>query len=378
MDAPSPPPTPNPYAVASAQTTSNVVVAVANSWLANADVDTPDGSTRFIQNGSVTIADPTYDSNGNVTGTVSRVIPRFKQTITLNTKNQQIKNAADNVKLAMNNLAAQQTTSIDTRLSQAFSITDAPARGTAPAEPSISTAAPSRGAITFGTTAPTETARLEAETAIKDRLEWQIDQDRTYLVNKLECKGIFAGSQAYDRELLVFDRQSNDARIQAYLAASKELETRTNIEVNRGRFANEAQNQDFQQRIILIELPNGNMLKKFNALVQLAAFLDTQRQQAIQEKVLLRAQPVNELSSLLSGGRIEMPQFSGFRGGHIADSQLGQFVYQSAAMDQQKWNIQVQQQQQMMGGLMSLGGAILGGPMGASMGKSLAGGMGGM
>jgi hypothetical protein len=93
----------------------------------------------------------------------------------------------------------------------------------------------------------------------------------------------------------------------------------------------------------------------------------------MQERVLERSQIVNEISGITQGNQVQIPQFQQFRPGHINDTPVGQFVYQSAALDQQKYQVQVQQQQQMMGGLLSLGGGLLSAGLTGGLGGGLLG-----
>jgi len=66
MDAPDPPETPNPYATASAQTSSNVNTAIANTSMANANVYGPTGSSEFTQTGSRQIKEARKNKDGTV------------------------------------------------------------------------------------------------------------------------------------------------------------------------------------------------------------------------------------------------------------------------------------------------------------------------
>ena len=113
----------------------------------------------------------------------------------------------------------------------------------------------------------------------------------------------------------------------------------------------------------MLDVTNREGMKKFQVLLEIANFSIALRQQWVQERVLVRGQPMNEISSIINGNPVSMPQFQQFRPGIISDTPIGQFVYQSAALDQQKWSKQAdismqkaQMQQQMIGGMMSLGG----------------------
>jgi hypothetical protein len=79
----------------------------------------------------------------------------------------------------------------------------------------------------------------------------------------------------------------------------------------------------------------------------------------MQEFLTERSQTVNEISSLMHGGQVVVPKGEGFKSGKISDTPVGEYVYRSAAMDMQKWQMKVQSQQSMMGGIMGLAGNMM-------------------
>lgn len=80
---------------------------------------------------------------------------------------------------------------------------------------------------------------------------------------------------------------------------------------------------------------------------------------------------INELATMLHGGQIGIPAFTGFKGGNISDTPLASSVYASANLAEQNYQQKISQQNAMMGGIAALGGAILGAPTGG--GSSVAG-----
>ena len=109
----SPPPAPNPTYVANAQTQSNISVAIANSYLSNANVVSPQGSSTFAQTGTFTLSDPQYNA-GLLVSTTDRDIPIFTQTVTLTTKGQAIYDKSQDMQLSLNTLGAEQLTFLAT------------------------------------------------------------------------------------------------------------------------------------------------------------------------------------------------------------------------------------------------------------------------
>ena len=160
-----------------------------------------------------------------------------------------------------------------------------------------------------------------------------------------------------------------------------------------GNFANEAQGQQFGQNQAGAELANAAQQQRFgqnlagaemyntahqqdyanrqgaaniqNELAQRgyeneitgASFTNTARERALQEMLALRNQPINEISALMAGNQVQMPQFAQYRPGQVAGTDISGNIYNSAALDQQNYAQQMAQQNAMMGGLFGLGSA---------------------
>jgi hypothetical protein len=109
-----------------------------------------------------------------------------------------------------------------------------------------------------------------------------------------------------------------------------------------------------------------------NTNASAAGFNNQAAGQQLQQTLALRNQPINEISSLMSGGQVSMPQFAQYRGGEVAGTPIGNYVYNSANIDQSNYQAQAQRdtatQNAMIGGLFGLGSAGLFG-LGAAGGK---------
>lgn len=335
----------------------------------NADEDRPDGSVRFTKFAEYIFQDPQYDTNGNQTGSTTRVIPRFKRTVTLSAQSQILYDQQQQTTEELNALAFNLAQQINTGTATRFDLNGLPSRGVAVAAPNLVTTTPTPGALVrgYGAIDGGEAEKARVRDAIDDRLQWQIERDRQARIHQLDCMGISPGSEAWERDLMAFDRQSTDARIQAYIAASGEHERLENLERNRAEFANNVQQMEFQQQVLVIELGNREKLRLFQALQSLAEFADTQRAKAIQERVLERSTTMNEISALIHGNRVEMPQFQQFKAQPMEAAPVGQYIYQTAAIQQDQWKTMVQvqmqkhaQKQAFMGQMIGLGGGLLG------------------
>ena len=103
--------------------------------------------------------------------------------------------------------------------------------------------------------------------------------------------------------------------------------------------------------------------------------MNTLRGGQLQEKAFLRNAPINEITALMSGSQVTLPQFQPYASPQVAAAPIGQYMYGSADINAQ--NAAAKNQ-----GLFGLGGAaigLLGAPMtgGASLALAGAGGAGG-
>lgn len=133
-------------------------------------------------------------------------------------------------------------------------------------------------------------------------------------------------------------------------------------------FANLAQGQAFDQARTGAQFQNDALTQQaqFNNQVgqqgfqndlALAQARDAARERAIQEMLLPRNQAINEVSTLMNGGQMTMPQFSQFNAPQMNPADVQGAVYNSAAIQQQQYAQQMQQRNAMMGGLFGLGSA---------------------
>jgi hypothetical protein len=116
-----------------------------------------------------------------------------------------------------------------------------------------------------------------------------------------------------------------------------------------------AQRQAAAQQQYQMQLAAQN--QGFNQAQAAAAFANQARQQGLAEQMALRAQPINEITALLGGSQVQMPQFQGYQGTQVAAAPL--FAAQQAAGNfaQQNYGNQVGAYNAQMGLLGGLAGA---------------------
>jgi len=155
--------------------------------------------------------------------------------------------------------------------------------------------------------------RNALEEALLARLQPSIDQDRARFEAGLANQGINLGSEARSNAVRDFEMGVNDARMTAVINAQVE--------------------QDRQMRA---------------------------RQQAINETLLRRSVPINEITALAGGQQVQLPGQAAAPSPQTAvqpPDYLGA-TYNSAALEQQQQALQGQQQGGLFGGLFGLGGSL--------------------
>lgn len=98
---------------------------------------------------------------------------------------------------------------------------------------------------------------------------------------------------------------------------------------------NAALQQNQQAALQRQQAQNAAAAQQFNQNLQAGQFGNTAEQQALQQQLMLYQQPLNNISALMSGSQLQMPQFQGYTGSDIAPPPLfaGTQAQGQAAMD---------------------------------------------
>lgn len=282
--APSPPPAPDPRVAANAQTAGNVATAQANTIMGNANERTPLGNVNYNVIGRETVFNP--DSGQ------SYEIPRYERVETLSPEQQRLFDQQTRLGQDLNDLAINQTSRISGLIGEPISLDGLP---NAPSDMSA--------------------YRSQVEQAMLERMNPQLDRDRTALETQLVNQGLQRGSEAFNRSLDEARRQANDARTGIFLASG-----------------DESRREAEQQAIA--------------------------RERALQERLVPRNQSINEITSLMSGGQVTMPQFTPFRGAQMSEVPIADMMYRSAEMERQNWMASQQMNAQSRAGMFGALGNI--------------------
>jgi len=169
--------------------------------------------------------------------------------------------------------------------------------------------------------------------AMNARFEPQMERDRAALETKLANQGIMPGSEAFREAIALNDRGRNDLRSQTVL--------------NAGTYAGQEYSMGTDAR-----------------------------SRAIQEMLTQRNQPINEISTLMNGGQVSMPNFQAYQGGNIAGTDIAGITQAGYQNQMAAYQAKMNSQNAMLGGIGSIAGTMLGGPMGGAIGGAMFGGLG--
>jgi len=349
--APTPP---DPAKTAAAQTASNISTAQANAILGNVNQVTPDGSLQFTQTGQSWIDDPNGQTfyrgpDGkivqsapmiNTASSAPKTVQRWNanegrmETITVKGSGSSSKSALDPSYTAIKGYYIPQTTATQTLSPQQQAIKTQQDQAQEKLATLLNTKSDwlnqylssdfdidsklGKYVDPFnGTNAETEGRLIELG---RQRLDPMIAQQDESLRNRLANQGIKAGSDAYGQEQNTFNQGTNDARNQLILSGH---------------------GQAFQEGLA----QNTQALQK--------------RQQAVQEALTSRNQPLNEILALLGGTQIDQPQFVNATMPTIPTTDNAGIIQQDYQNRLGAYQQQQAQKQSMLGGLFGLGSSLI-------------------
>jgi len=408
MGKPSAPKPPDPKDTSQAQTGTSVGTAIANTMLGNVNQVTPQGSLNYDQTGSYTFTDPytgqSYD------------IPTFTATSNLSPGQQQIYDAQTQAQLGMSQTAAQQADRLQSLLGQDFTPENLPRFGQTPNVPGLNTQAVQGGPLQSQVGNPTlNTAAVQGgdiasgygpagnfgedrqriEAALMERMNPYIERDRNAMESRLANQGIGVGARAYSAAQGDFSRGVNDARLGAILGAGDEQARLVGMERDRAQFQNAAQSQGFGQGIASQQAQNAAFGQQFGQNVAAGQFQNAAqgqdfsqglasqqaqnaalgqlfgmnmqgqqaqndlRAQALQQQMAMRNQPINEITALLSGSQVSMPNFRMNQPSPIPTTDNAGLINQNYAQQMQNYNSQMGAWNGLWGGLFGLGSSAI-------------------
>ena len=405
-----PPPVPDYAGAAIAQGAANVDAARATAKLGNPNIYGPLGSQTISYGTKNNIVDQTgfdaavaaYDKT-NKSGAAPDIakftkpdfdIPTITQTLTPDA--QATLNAQQGVERSLAELGQQGIGTAKTILGTPFD-PNLPGIQTnlgtvSPANQTAYTAGTAQGSVagpnfqqdidTSGIAAMPVNAGMTGQQAIMSRLQPQLTQNENATRQRLANQGLVTGGEAYNNEMRTMGQNRNDLELQA-AAQGINLDAMMNQQgfgqaQAHGQFGNEAQQsqfnaalqnagmgntalqQDYQNQLAAQTAQNAAAAQNFNQQLGMAQFGNTAQQQSLDQQLQLRNQPLNQITGLMSGSQIQMPQFQGYQGANIAAAPIYQGVQDTFQGQMDQYGIRQAAKNNLTSGLMGLGGSAMG------------------
>jgi hypothetical protein len=126
----------------------------------------------------------------------------------------------------------------------------------------------------------------------------------------------------------------------------------------RGQFYNAGQQQDFAQQAQLGSFANAAQAQNFQQAQSAFNAQNAARQQYLSEQFALRNQPINEISSLLSGSQVSMPNFLNTGGPTIPTTDVAGIINRNFDQQMAASNQQAATANNIIGGLFGFAGGL--------------------
>ena len=174
-----------------------------------------------------------------------------------------------------------------------------------------------------------------------------------------------------------YNRQSNDARLAVTAQGGQEQQRMMDMAAQRAGFQNSAQQQQYNENLGAGSFTNSAQQQQNSQNAAQAGFYNagagqqlsqaqsgfnaanSQRNQYMQEQYQQRNQPLNEISSLLSGSQVQQPNWLNSPTSQIATTDIGGLINQNFAQQQQNYQTATSSWNSTMGGLLGLGAGVI-------------------
>jgi len=164
-------------------------------------------------------------------------------------------------------------------------------------------------------------------------------------------------SQQLGNQSVLQNQQAGLAQQQADMARQQQLFGQG---VTSTQLGNQAISQNQQAALAQQQAQNAAQLQQYNQALGGAQFGNTAQQQSLAQQMALRNQPLNEITGLMSGSQIQMPQFQGYQGQSIAPAPIFAGAQAAGQNAMQNYGIQQSAANAQTSGLFGLAGAGLG------------------
>jgi len=193
-----------------------------------------------------------------------------------------------------------------------------------------------------------------ANAAAGQNFQQQLAAQQANLARQAQQAGQAQGASAFYNQAQAQAMQQELARQQAQNATQGQQFQQI---VQQQEARNAALSQRFQQDMARVQAQNAAQQQQYNQAFAQAQFRNTAAQQALAQQAAIRSLPVNEISALLSGGQVSIPQFQGYSGVNIAPPPVFQAGQAAGDFAQRNYQNQVGAYNAGMGMLGQLAGA---------------------
>ena len=369
-----PPPVPDYQSAAAAQAIANSDAARATAKLSNPNIYGPLGTQTVSYEGDIPTIRQTLTPDAQATLEAQQGVERSLAEL----GQQGTQQASQILGTPFNpNLPG-----IDTSIAESVSPVNQAAFNAGSAQRSVVGPTFQQGIDTSGIAAMPVNAGMTGQQAIMSRLQPQLTQNENATRQRLANQGLVTGGEAYENEMRTMGQNRNDLELQA-AAQGINLDAMMNQQgfeqaTARGQFGNEAQQsqfnaalqnagmgntalqQDYQNQLAAQTAQNAAIAQNYNQQMGMAQFGNEAQQQSLDQQLTLRNQPLNQITGLMSGSQIQMPQFQGYQGANIAAAPIYQATQDAFSGQMDQYGIRQQANNNMMSGLMGLGGSAIG------------------
>ena len=373
-----PPPVPDYTKAAQVQGAANIEAARATARLSNPNIYGPLGNQTVSYEGDIPTVRQTLTPDAQATLEAQQGVER-----SLAELGQQ---GVAQAKTILGTPFNPNLPGIDTSIAESVTPVNQAAFNAGSAQRSVTGPTLQQGIDTSGIAAMPVNAGMTGQQAIMSRLQPQLTQNENATRQRLANQGLVTGGEAYENEMRTMGQNRNDLELQA-AAQGINLDAMMNQQgfgqaQAQGQFGNEAQlnqfqsalqnagmgntalQQDYQNQLAAQTAQNAAIAQNYNQQLGLAQFGNTAQQQSLDQQLALRNQPLNQITGLMSGSQIQMPQFQGYQGANIAAAPIYQATQDAFQGQMDQYGIRQQAKNNLTSGLMSLGGSLGGAGMG--------------
>jgi len=193
--------------------------------------------------------------------------------------------------------------------------------------------------------------------AVAQNQQVALAQQNADMARQQQLFGQDVTSRSMSNAALSQNQQSALAQQQADAARQQQLYGQG---VTSSQLSNAAILQNQNASMLQQQAENAAQQLRYQQALQNAQFGNTAQSQSLQQQLALRNQPLNEITGLMSGSQINMPQFQGYQGQNIAPAPIFAGAQAAGQNAMQNYGIQQSAANAATSGLFGLANAGLG------------------